>query len=222
MTIKRQPAKKTANPRAAAKRALSPRETRTAPAPAATAKADERLMLPLRSLAPSKDNVRRFASEAGIEELCANIAALGLLQNLTGRKAAKGKYEIEAGARRLRALKELAKRGAVIEPEGVKVTLDYLVPVLVKGAEHNATELSLSENIIREDMLDHPSTNCLLAGLSGHTLQTSGQAFPQLLRGRRLTRRRHPKLVNGVRTSWGLHPCHVANGGARGEPFALT
>ncbi len=152
MTIKRQPAKKTANPRAAAKRALSPRETRTAPAPAATAKADERLMLPLRSLAPSKDNVRRFASEAGIEELCANIAALGLLQNLTGRKTAKGKYEIEAGARRLRALKELAKRGAVIEPEGVKVTLDYLVPVLVKGADHNATELSLSENIIRENM----------------------------------------------------------------------
>ena len=152
MTIKRQPAKKIANPRAAAKRALSPRETKTAPAPAAPAKADERLMLPLRSLAPSKDNVRRFTSEAGIMELCANIAALGLLQNLTGRKTAKGKYEIEAGARRLRALKELAKRGAVIEPEGVKVTLDYLVPVLVKGADHNATELSLSENIIRENM----------------------------------------------------------------------
>jgi hypothetical protein len=31
-------------------------------------------MLPLRSLAPSKYNVRRFASEAGIEELCANIS----------------------------------------------------------------------------------------------------------------------------------------------------
>jgi len=74
MTIKRQPAKKTANPRAAAKRALSPREARTAPVPAATTKADERLMLPLRSLAPSKYNVRRFASEAGIEELCANIS----------------------------------------------------------------------------------------------------------------------------------------------------
>ena len=222
MTAKRQPAKKTANPRAAAQRASSPRETRTAPAPAATAKADERLMLPLRSLTPSKDNVRRFASEAGIEELCANIAALGLLQNLTGKKTAKGKYEIEAGARRLRALKELAKRGAVIEPEGVKVTLDYLVPVLVKGADHNATELSLSENIIRENMLDHPSTNCLLAGLSGRVLQTWGQAFPRLLRGQRLTRRRHPKLVNGARTSWGLHSCRVANGRARGEPLALT
>ncbi len=90
MTAKRQPAKKTAKPRAAAKKALSPRETRTAPAPAATAKADERLMLPLRSLTPSKDNVRRFASEAGIEELCANIAALGLLQNLTGQEDRQG------------------------------------------------------------------------------------------------------------------------------------
>jgi ParB family chromosome partitioning protein len=152
MTAKRQPAKTTANTRAAAKKATGSHETKTAPSSASTAKADERLMLPLRSLAPSKDNVRRFASEAGISELCANIAALGLLQNLTGRKTAKGKYEIEAGARRLRALKELAKRGAVIEPEGVKVTLDYLVPVLVKGADHNATELSLSENIIRENM----------------------------------------------------------------------
>ena len=151
MTANRQSAKKTMKPRAAAKKATSPRETKT-PAPAATNKADERLMLPLRLLEPSKDNVRRFTSEAGIDELCANIAALGLLQNLTGRKTAKGKYEIEAGARRLRAFKELAKRGAVIEPEGVKVTLDYLVPVLVKGAAHNATELSLSENIIRENM----------------------------------------------------------------------
>ena len=103
-----------------------------------------------RVLTPSKDNVRRFTSEAGIEELCANIAAMGLLQNLTGRRLAKGKFEIEARARRLRALRELAKRGAVIEPEGVKVTLDYLVPLLVKGADHNATELSLSENIVRE------------------------------------------------------------------------
>jgi ParB family chromosome partitioning protein len=77
---------------------------------------------------------------------------MGLLQNLTGRRLAKGKFEIEAGARRLRALRELAKRGAVIEPEGVKVTLDYLVPLLVKGADHNATELSLSENIVRENM----------------------------------------------------------------------
>jgi len=222
MTAKRQPAKNTATLRAAAKKATGSNETKTAPLSAATAKADERLMLPLRSLAPSKDNVRRFASEAGISELCANIAALGLLQNLTGRKTAKGKYEIEAGARRLRALKELAKRGPDIEPEGVKVTLDYLVPVLVKGAEHNATELSLSENIIRENMLDHPPTNCLLAGLSWRALQTSGQAFPQLMRGQRLTRRRHPKLVNGVRTSWGMHACHVANGRARGEPLALT
>ncbi len=66
MTAKRQPAKKTANPRAAAKRALSRRETRAAPAPAATAKADERLMLPLRSLAPSKDNARwRATARAG-------------------------------------------------------------------------------------------------------------------------------------------------------------
>ena len=152
MTINEQPTKKAATKTAAAKKATGSSAKKIAPAIIATKSGDERIMVPLRLLTPSKDNVRRFTSEAGIEELCANIAAMGLLQNLTGRRLAKGKFEIEAGARRLRALRELAKRGALIEPEGVKVTLDYLVPLLVKGADHNATELSLSENIVRENM----------------------------------------------------------------------
>ena len=218
MTITKQPTKKAATKTTAAKKATGSSARKSAPAIVATKSGDERIMVPLRLLTPSKDNVRRFASEAGIEELCANIAAMGLLQNLTGRRLAKGKFEIEAGARRLRALRELAKRGAVIEPERVKVTLDYLVPLLVKGADHNATELSLSENIVRENMLDHPPTNCLLAGLSWRALQTSGQAFPQLLRGQRLRRRRHPKLVNGVRTSWGCIPATWRTGEREGNP----
>jgi ParB family chromosome partitioning protein len=152
MTINKQPTKKAVTKTVAAKKATGSSAKKTAPTIIATKSGDERIMAPLRLLTPSKDNVRRFTSEAGIEELCANIAAMGLLQNLTGRRLAKGKFEIEAGARRLRALRELAKRGAVIEPEGVKVTLDYLVPLLVKGADHNATELSLSENIVRENM----------------------------------------------------------------------
>lgn len=143
---------KTATKRAANTKAVAPKRQKTQTNAAVASTGDERMMLPLRALVPAPENVRRYNSEAGLDELCANIAAMGLLQNLTGRKNAKGKYEIEAGARRLRALKELAKRGAIIEPEGVKVTLDYLAPVLVKAAAHNATEVSLAENIIRENM----------------------------------------------------------------------
>ena len=101
MTINKQSTKKAATKTAAAaKKATASSAKKTAPAIVATKSGDERIMVPLRLLTPSKDNVRRFTSEAGIEELCANIAAMGLLQNLTGRRLAKGKFEIEAGARR--------------------------------------------------------------------------------------------------------------------------
>jgi ParB-like chromosome segregation protein Spo0J len=173
----------------------------------------------LDKLVASDLNVRRIKAGVSIEDMAEDIARRGLLQSLNvrpeldGEGAETSRFTVTAGGRRLAALKLLVKQK--------RLAKNAPVPCIVKvdGIEE---EDSLAENTMREALLDHPSTNCLLAGLSGHTLQTSGQAFPQLLRGRRLTRRRHPKLVNGVRTSWGLHPCHVANGGARGEPFALT
>jgi ParB-like nuclease domain len=105
MTINKQRTKKAATKTpVAAKKATGSNAKNIAPAIVATESGDERIMVPLRLLTPSKDNVRRFTSEAGIEELCANVAAMGLLQNLRGRRLAKGKLEIGAGARRLRAL----------------------------------------------------------------------------------------------------------------------
>jgi len=173
----------------------------------------------LDKLLASDVNVRRIKAGVSVEDLAEDIARRGLLQSLNvrpeldGEGAETGRFTVTAGGCRFAALKLLVKQK--------RLAKNAPVPCIVK-ADGIEEEDSLAENTMREALLDHPSTNCLLAGLSGHTLQTSGQAFPQLLRGRRLTRRRHPKLVNGVRTSWGLHPCHVANGGARGEPFALT
>ena len=175
--------------------------------------------IPFNKLALSQSNVRRIKAGVSIEELAEDIARRTLLQSITVRPLLDdagnetGMFEIPAGGRRYRALELLVKQK--------RLARTAPIPCVVR-TEGTPEEDSLAENVQRAPLLDHPSTNCLLAGLSGHTLQTSGQAFPQLLRGRRLTRRRHPKLVNGVRTSWGLHPCHVANGGARGEPFALT
>src|SRR4051794_6589435 len=81
----------------------------------------------LSKLIPSEENVRRYASKAGIDALAADIAAHGLLQNLNVKPANKGKVEVVAGGRRLKALKHLLREGGSIQ--GVPVTKDYPVPV---------------------------------------------------------------------------------------------
>jgi hypothetical protein len=58
-------------------------------------------------------NVRKTGVKTGIDELAASIAAHGLLQNLQVRPVPDGKYQVVAGARRLAALKLLAKRKEV-------------------------------------------------------------------------------------------------------------
>ncbi|MEY9199386.1 ParB family chromosome partitioning protein [Sinorhizobium fredii] len=93
-------------------------------------------------------NVRKTYSAEGIEALAANIRADGyrLLQNLVVRKGdKKGRYFVVAGGRRLAALRLLAEAGEIAN--------DY--PVECKEREgETATEISLAENVMREDM--HP------------------------------------------------------------------
>ncbi|MPR08940.1 ParB/Srx family N-terminal domain-containing protein [Microvirga tunisiensis] len=99
----------------------------------------------LSKLIPSAANVRRYNSEAGIEALAADISAHGLIQSLNVKPAGKGKFEVLAAGRRLRALKHLQTKGGSIL--GVKVTKDYQVPVLQGPAEGvTETEISAAEN----------------------------------------------------------------------------
>ena len=58
-------------------------------------------MISLTALIASPANVRKTGTTNGIAELAANIAAVGLLQNLQGQKATSGKFEVVAGGRRL-------------------------------------------------------------------------------------------------------------------------
>lgn len=67
--------------------------------------------IPLKKLAASPNNVRKSSDPAADAQLKADIAARGLLQNLVVRKAARGKFEVEAGGRRLAALQALAADG---------------------------------------------------------------------------------------------------------------
>ncbi|WP_234895482.1 ParB/RepB/Spo0J family partition protein [Sinorhizobium meliloti] len=93
-------------------------------------------------------NGRKTYSAEGIEALAANIRADGyrLLQNVVVRKGDnKGRYFVVAGGRRLAALNLLAEAGEIAK--------DY--PVECKEREGEiATEISLAENVMREEM--HP------------------------------------------------------------------
>ncbi len=103
-------------------------------------------MIPLNTLVHSPANVRKTGTKIGIDELAASIAAHGLLQNLQVRSAPEGKYEVVAGARRLAALKLLAKRKEIAK--------DAAIGCNVLDGEYD-TEISLAENEVRQAM--HPA-----------------------------------------------------------------
>ena len=71
--------------------------------------------IPLDKLIPSPRNVRRSSDEQADLQLKADIAARGLLQNLVVAPARKprGSFTVEAGGRRLRALKALVADGVL-------------------------------------------------------------------------------------------------------------
>lgn len=112
----------------------------------------EWITVPLCSLVPSPDNVRRHAT-GHIEELAALIDAQGLLQNLvvtaavTGRRKSRApQFAVAAGERRRRAMLLLHKRG--------RLAADHEVRCELVSAERGL-EISLAENSGREPM--HPA-----------------------------------------------------------------
>ena len=103
-------------------------------------------MIPLNQLVPSLANVRKIGADTGIEELAASIDAHGLLQNLQVQDSAKGKFEVVAGGRRLKALKLLVKRK--------KMAKNAEIACHILDTE-DAGEISLAENTLRLPM--HPA-----------------------------------------------------------------
>jgi len=104
--------------------------------------------IPLNKLAAWDGNVRKTAgADTALAELAASIAAHGLLQSLVVRNAKKGKFAVVAGGRRLAALLQLVESG--------KISADYAVPCQVVADDADATEISLAENAVRENM--HPA-----------------------------------------------------------------
>lgn len=95
-------------------------------------------------LVPSPRNARKV--KTGIESLAASIASDGILQNLVVVPREDGKYEVDAGERRRRAVVHLVK--SKVWPR------DSVVPCMLKDGE-NATSISYAENAQRVAM--HPA-----------------------------------------------------------------
>lgn len=98
--------------------------------------------IPLSKLVQSPRNVRRHGDAVADAELKASIAARGLLQNLIVRPAAKGKFEVEAGERRRRAMFALADDKVL--PKDHEVTC-----LVLEDSAEAAVETSLAENFHR-------------------------------------------------------------------------
>lgn len=99
----------------------------------------------IEDLSKSKLNARKTLNKEALSELKASLLSHGLLQNLV--VVQKGdEFEVIAGARRLEALKELLKEGAIKR--------DYLVRCEVVTPDR-ALEMSVAENTVRQQM--HPA-----------------------------------------------------------------
>jgi ParB family chromosome partitioning protein len=97
--------------------------------------------IPLNKLTAWDGNVRKTGAADGLEELTASIASIGVLQSLVVRKTNRGKFAVVAGRRRFLALSALA--------EGGTITPDAPVPCRVISGSADATEISLTENVVR-------------------------------------------------------------------------
>jgi ParB family chromosome partitioning protein len=125
--------------------------------------------IPLDKLAAFPGNVRKTRDKAFIDEMAASIKAHGLQQNLVVKKYGKG-FLVVDGVQRLKALQQLANSGDI---EGA-----YLVPCTVRDGDGDGTEISLAENVMRQDM--HPAdqfTAFKVPAVKGMTAADIGARF---------------------------------------------
>lgn len=100
------------------------------------------ITIPLCDLKPSPKNVRKTYSPEGIKELADSIRAHGLMHPLVVDP--DNRVEVIAGERRLNALLLLAANDALPADHPIRCTIGK------EGVD--ATEISLAENVVREEM----------------------------------------------------------------------
>lgn len=92
----------------------------------------------LNQIEPNANQPRREFDETALQELAASIREIGIVQPITLRQVADGKYQIIAGERRWRAAQLAGKQ---------------TIPAYIRTAtDENIVEMALVENIQREDL----------------------------------------------------------------------
>ncbi len=127
--------------------------------------------IPLDQIDANPNQPRREFDETALQELAESIRQIGIIQPITLRQMADGRYQIIAGERRWRA-SQLAKLASI--------------PAYIRTiADENVMEMALVENIQREDLNDIEIA----------------LAFQHLLEGDGMTQDKVAKRVGKSRTS---------------------
>ncbi len=117
---------------------IAPAPRREAPPPAGGGP-EQPWEVPVDRITPSRWQPRRDFDAASLDELARSIEAYGLMNPLVVRKAEGGSYELIAGERRLRAVRDILRR------EKVAVRL-------MTAEDARMRELALVENLQRDDL----------------------------------------------------------------------
>ncbi|MDR1745121.1 MAG: ParB/RepB/Spo0J family partition protein [Planctomycetota bacterium] len=106
---------------------------------AAREKGDAVLDVRVDRIAPNRWQPRRHFDQRKLEELARTIDSHGLMQPLVVRKKADGGYELIAGERRLRAIRDILKR-------------ETAPAQIIQADDNMVREMALVENLQRDDL----------------------------------------------------------------------
>lgn len=98
----------------------------------------DNLNLPISQIEPYADQPRRHFDEGALHDLADSIREHGIIQPLTVRRLSSGYYQIIAGERRWRAARIAG--------------LTEVPAIVIEADDRKMTELSLIENLQREDL----------------------------------------------------------------------
>ena len=103
-----------------------------------TKMAKELRLIPIGDIIANRNQPRKYFDDESIQELAASIQAVGIIQPLSVKEEANGKYDLISGERRLRASRLAG--------------LDKLPCVIIRAEKEDAELMALVENIQREDL----------------------------------------------------------------------
>lgn len=177
--------------------------------------ASPRTFVPFNKLVLSEDHQARIATTPAMSlpELAASIKDSGVLQNLVVVQAARGRYEVCAGGRRLAALTLLVQQGDIAD--------NYPVPVLVVPADKSLIA-SLAENCFHVPM--HPAdefaafARLLAQGKSVEDVAAAFGVTPLIVKRRMKLATVSPRLMTLYRASWCWHRSTITSARSRPGP----